>query len=204
MMAAPQTTESLEELLQSKPAEMPIILRGGVLREDGVLQLSLHCQLRPETVPAVLTVEVEKPAEYVFHGASKLPEVSEVLLTDSHPLLLNYGPRASIFGQAPLPDPYRFFLEFHKLVRDKLAIPREPISYLNFPGRMSEWLGIVYSRSYNLLTAPASVVQGASELLDAQLCEHHVLPEPALVSHPLKVLVVGEQWVVGSDFKIKR
>ena len=197
-------SENFEELLSQKPSDMPVSLRGAALQEDGHLRLILHCQLRPEAVPAVLTVDVSQPAEYFIHAKGAPAEVTEILLTDDHPILLDYGPRASIFGQAPLPDPYRFFLEFHKLIRDRLSIPREPIRYLNWPGRMSEWLGIVYGRSYNLLTAPAPVVQGASELLDAQLCEHHVLPEPPTESAPRKVLVVGDQWVVGSSFVVVR
>ncbi len=159
-----------------------------------------------------LTVRVERSgkvqaiiasglAEYAFRQEAKAQPRHFQLFSD-HPLLLDYGPRAGIFGQAPLPDPYRFFLEFHKLVRDIISIPREPIHYLNWPGRMSEWLSIVYNRSYNLLTAPTAVAQGASELLDAQLCEHHILPEPPKIAASLQVLTTGTEWVIAEGFSV--
>ena len=113
------------------------------------------------------------------HRHSDQPSLSALEVFEDHPMLLDYGPRASLFGRAPLPDPYRFFLEFHKLVRDEFAIDREPIRYLNYKGRMSEWLSIVYSRSFTAMTGPLVLAEAATKLLDAQVAEYTLIPEPS-------------------------
>ena len=122
------------------------------------------------------------------------------------PLLTEYDDWQSIFGQAPLPDPYRFFLEFHRLVRDVAGLPREPVEYLNFRGSMIQWLEVVYSRSYLLLSAPTSVVAGAQALLDAQSVPHIALPEPAgktSGANPKFVFRCGRSWIVACECSVR-
>jgi len=121
-------------------------------------------------------------------------------LSSEHPLLADYGKRASLFGRAPLPDPYRFFLEFHKLVRDQFGIEREPLRYLNYKGRMSEWLAMVYSRTFNLLSGPSALVEAAAELLDAQVAEYTLLPDPS-PELAVSLLEMGKFWIIAERFE---
>jgi hypothetical protein len=123
-------------------------------------------------------------------------------LTADHPLLLDYGPRSSIFGQAPLPDPYRFFLEFHKLVRDTWKIPRDPVKYLNWQGSLSDWLVMVYSRSFNLLSAPVPIAEACRELLDAQVADYILLPDKPQPQLARQVVILGHSWWIGNAVEI--
>lgn len=117
------------------------------------------------------------------------------------PMLCEIGPWQSIFGQAPLPDPYRFFLEFQRHVRDALGIVRDPAEYLNFRGSMGSWIELVYGRSYLLLTAPAAVIPGAVAMLEAQSVPHIALGEtrgtPAIAAAPAALgFRCGRSWLI--------
>ncbi|MFN8388967.1 MAG: hypothetical protein U0136_01605 [Bdellovibrionota bacterium] len=143
-------------------------------------------------------VEWKFSGQGITQTGNPLPGDRRFEILSEHPLLLNHGPRASIYGQDALPDPYRFFLEFHRLVRDVLKIPRDPVRYLNWGGTLNEWLSFVYSRTFLLLTAPVTVVEGAKELLEAQSASFIVLPETGngeVAGRTL--LLVGESWAIG-------
>ncbi len=118
----------------------------------------------------------------------------------THPLLWDYGGYSSIVGNAPLPDPPRFFHEFYQLVRSELGVARDPVRYLNWNTHLSEWLEFVYSRSYQLLSAPAAIAEAATELLDVQAAEYVVLPDPpkedAVPHDSLLALVLDDSWLV--------
>jgi hypothetical protein len=111
---------------------------------------------------------------------------SSLSVSTTHPLLADVNSWLAIFGQAPLPDPYRFLLEFYQLVQDRLSLAVNPVDYLNFQDSINKWLNVVYSRSYMLLAAPAAVVEGVRPILDAQLAEYIVLAHkpPELKSPP--------------------
>ena len=129
-----------------------------------------------------------------------LPERVEISLQANHPLLWEYGPKSSIFGNAALPDPPRFFLDYYQAVTAQLQVPRDPAEYLNWQESLTEWLGFVYSRSYCLLSAPDPVVAVAKSLLDAQAAEYIALPDPPSTdgqeNSGLHVVVIGTSWIV--------
>ena len=132
--------------------------------------------------------------------------VAQMDILYDDPLLWEYGPYSQIFGQAPLPDPYRFFLEYSQLVRDELKLRRDPVHYLNWRGGLSLWLELVYSRVYSLMVAPSPLIEGAIELLDRQVASYEVLPATPqqtpqhAAGDAAPVLVgLGDSWVVATD-----
>lgn len=121
-------------------------------------------------------------------------------------MLAEGGTWQSIFGQAPLPDPYRFFLEFQRAVRDRLSMSRDPVEYLNLPTSLASWVELVYGRSFLLLTAPLPVVEAALPLLDAQSMPHLPLPaaNPLWAAAPPKIFFCcGRSWVLASEIQVQ-
>lgn len=192
-----------EQLLNAKPPECELELSRIEISKDEHDRMRMHVVLEGENwweeeprKRGSTEVTLENVGEY---SLSLRPgeKGGEILFSESHPLLGDFGAYASVFGQAPMPDPYRFFLEFHRLVRDELGLAREPVSYLNYPGTIGKWFGIVYQRSFGLLTAPLIVAEGAAKLLEAQAADHIVLPEPTRVSPPMGVaFICGKSWAV--------
>lgn len=163
---------------------------------NGSLEITLASGGTETTVLASGVREIQ-------HQSKNLSEPRELLTTSAHPLLLDYGPKASLFGRAPLPDPYRFFLEFHKLVRDQFAIEREPLRYLNYKGRMSEWLAVVYSRTYTVLSGPIELAEEATKLLDAQVAEYSLIPDPT-PALDVSLFYLEDFWVVADKLELLR
>lgn len=123
------------------------------------------------------------------------------------PLLWDYGSTSTIYGNAPLPDPPRFFFEFCQLVKFSLGIDRDPVAYLNWKNDFSEWLEFVFSRSYCLLSAPDPVVEATRSLLDVQAAEYAVLSDPAKERvledvSSLKVVKIGPSWIICSEASV--
>jgi hypothetical protein len=121
---------------------------------------------------------------------------SEIELSFEHPILWDYGPTASIFGNAPLPDPPKFYFDFHDLVSFRLGVPRDPNTYLNFTNSLDEWLAFVYSRTFQLLRAPKVIASKAGQLLENQAADFTLLPDDLEEDKALAVLVLGDSWVV--------
>jgi hypothetical protein len=192
------------EILASRPEGEALLLEEAVLSDAG----TLHARFRTnawwaDSQPAKLTLSVESVVEMQF---SLLPgQLVQSAKIDPHsPLLWDYGPAASIFGNAPLPDPPRFFHEFHELVCGTLGIMRDPIKYLNWQGSFLGWRNIVVSRSFQLLSAGAPLVEAAAPLLDAQAAEYAILPDPpggkaSLSQPPSCALMLGDSWVLGAS-----
>lgn len=152
------------------------------------------------------TLGAERP------DASDAKSIAELNIVADDPLLWELGPYSQIFGQAPLPDPYRFFLEYSRLVRDELKLRRDPVHYLNWRGGLSQWLEIVYSRVYSLMVAPSPLVESAIELLERQVATFEVLPAkrfgaaPALPERPSDegppfLLDCGSSWIIASEIR---
>lgn len=191
----------LAELLSDKPAETAITFSELEWSREGSLVL------RFETSPWWGTSSYSGFSlclEDVCENSLKMcpgDAVSQILLESDSSLLWDYGSTSTIFGNAPLPDPPRFFFEFFQLVKYRLGVPRDPAGYLNWKENFSEWLGFVYSRSYCLLSAPNPIVEGAIELLDVQAAEYAVLPNPidtvqSNSVEELSVFRLDDSWVI--------
>ena len=192
-----------EETFNSKPTDVPLTLAGFSLTgDDAEVQFTALAWWLPDSPRQAIHVRLGGVQSYSMTGSGA--SVAHAAIDRAHSLLVR-GPLTSVFGQAPLPDPYRFFLEFHKAVRERLSLSRDPISYLNWPGTVTKWFGLVYSRSYHLLTAVPDVAQAACELLDAQAAEYIALPEPEPSSskpHPELVLVFDDSWIAAKSVHV--
>ncbi len=198
----------VKEFLRSRPEEHVCHLQQFGLEADGKFRASFTTVCWWDT-PAErnYTLSLDRVQEYLLVDP---PDKDIVVLScgfDS-PLLLNYQPTSSIFGQAPLPDPPRFFHEFYELIQGTLGIKRDPITYLNWQDSFLGWRNMVLSRTYRMLNGPAQVVDGASELLERQVADHIVLPDhvdedaPSVVV-PEVALEFGNSWVLGSSLSVE-
>lgn len=166
--------------------------------EEGGLTLTVSVESADDR-----SVQLQFSCQGVFESLLKptsqaLP-ISQIQILDDDPLLWDYGPRSSIYGNAPLPDPPRFLFDFIKLFQPKLRGARDPLRYLNWRENFAEWREFVYSRSYLLLTAPQTIAEETALLiLDAQAAEYTVLPVefPPVTPGPKAVLRIGDSWVV--------
>ncbi|MCB0325473.1 MAG: hypothetical protein KDD69_17945, partial [Bdellovibrionales bacterium] len=149
-------------------------LEAYLARYGGSAEISLDSLLIEQTRAVLSGRGPEGPISVELQGVSecevRLPEAARAVLSSHRddPLLWDYGPRSTLFGNAPLPDPPRFFHEFHELVRGQFRLERDPLRYLNWQGNFMEWRDRVVSRTYLLLTAPAPIAEAASQLLDDQ------------------------------------
>jgi len=135
--------------------------------------------------------ESEKLYDIEFYGVQEVEclfketaLISSFTYSLDDPYLWNYGEWSSICGTAPLPDVPKFFYDFHEIVRDKLKVDRDPMTYLNTKSTILEWKNFVYSRAYSLLSAPTQVAKVACDLLDRQAAEYAMLKDPEIKTVP--------------------
>ncbi len=195
-----------EEFFKQRPEDTECILSG---IELGAGEAG---NFRFETKPwwksgenAEFLITMAKITEFSLHeGIGSV--VQSLGSSQESPLFWNYQPQGSIFGHAPLPDPPRFFHEFHELILGTLGIKRDPITYLNWQKNFLGWRNIVLSRTYQLLHAPWQVVEASTELLDAQVADYHALPDRD-VELPTEVpeiaLEFGNSWVLGAGLEVQ-
>ncbi len=144
-----------------------------------------------------ITFKLTGVSEYRIIRPTDTFTAEDIRLAVDDPVTWDYGKLYSVFGNAPLPDPPRFFLEFYRLIKSELGSRRDPVEYLNWQESFSQWLGLVYSRSYNLLTGPLQVAEGACKLLEAQALEYTILPDPREITEALPMMFeFGRSWIV--------
>lgn len=181
--------------------EVAATLRSFEIPKDGELRVSFVLT----GAGKVHTLSVSGLKEFGFDASEE--NVFRVLIES--PLFWDYGPQSTIFGQAPLPDPYRFFLDFFGLIRKTYGLKRDPSRYLNWQSGLKDWLGFTYSRSYSLLTAPAPLVEESALLLDVQAASYIVLPvenkaggnkveDNSIAAPDLRMFVIGPLWGIAS------
>jgi hypothetical protein len=120
----------------------------------------------------------------------------EVLL--DAPRLWAYGEHASIYGNAPLPGPDRFFARFADLVEHGLRMGVGTSTYLGTDAE--EWRRRVTGAApYLLLTAPVRVVEACLPYLDEQQAEYSVVRSAGRPSAALQLVVIGESWIICRD-----
>ena len=192
--------------LPTKPDDLSVTIHSLRIEADSAkLKVEVVPWWQKGTEPVALHFDLAGVQELAIHESTLPCETVSFGIADEDPLLWNFGPQSTIFGIAPLPDPYRFFLEFYRVVQRDLKLRRDPTEYLNWRSGMSDWLELVYSRAYNLLTAPTPVVEAAVPLLEAQVALFQVLPvqTPTRSSAP-RLLYFGDSWIVADDIAVKK
>ena len=189
----------LASFLAEKPEDSLIALNE--LRATGEATVELSCAVPDSWGIAAGTCVVRAQGVVESQLNVSLPYQVPLRVSSSHPLLWDYGGYSSIFGNAPLPDPPRFFHEFYQLVRSDLGVPRDPVRYLNWKEHLGEWLEFVYSRTYQLLSAPAPIAEAATELLEVQAAEYTILADPpseqmASFEALLAVVLGDDSWLI--------
>lgn len=185
--------DQLQSLLVTKPEAHRVSIRELCAVDADGLAVTLGPSWVADGQP--LSLLIEGCREALFNAVHE-PFTNVELLT-THPML---GDMVTLFGNAPLPDPPRFFFDFHRMC-SRLGVAGDPSRYLNWQGSLGQWLEFVYSRSYRLLTAPREVAEGCLELLDAQLADYYFMPDP--VAEPMQLLVLGPSIVVGKSVRIR-
>lgn len=121
--------------------------------------------------------------------------VDDLEVLSEHPLLWQYGQHAKIFGNAPLPDADRFFLDFTELVESELHLFGRAASYLG--ARFSDWRRRVTEHAmYQLLEGPAPLMVACQSLLDRQNAVYRLLVGDEHPGPPLSLVVIGESFVI--------
>ena len=191
---------SLSEFLKTSADDSRYLLQSATWDSPNSIQIKLS-NSKKSSARLITCIGVQE-ADLSFERGGASDELIEYRADD--PLLLDYGPCSTIVGNSPMPDPHRFFFEFSQMLRFEFALLRDPSRYLNWRKDYKEWLYIVYSRSYSLLTAPTVIAQAAVELLKVQAVEHAVL-QAADLSHPrpLGVFHCGALWVVCEECLIE-
>lgn len=129
-------------------------------------------------------------------------EVEELVVLTDDPRLWVYGTHATIFGNSPLPDPKRLFLEYWDLVHVTLHaeaaadIGDKFVPFTTWAARVSG------NRSYELLDGPLPLMEACRPLLDAQGVDYVVLKGPERQPDDLRVVWIGESWVVCDEATI--
>ncbi len=190
---------SVSEYLAVKPEDHEVSVLRQECRADGVHAITLGGftwdfeDEIPRNQEGELRFSFEGVRENTLSVGSRAKDIG---LSFEHPILWDYGPTGSIFGNAPLPDPPKFYFDFHNLVSYRLGVPRNPNTYLNFSSSLDEWLQFVYSRTFQLLGAPMEIASKAAKLLEAQAADFTLLPDEAKEHPTLAVLFLGNSWIV--------
>ena len=176
--------------------------------QEKALALEIDCTVSSPAAPAqtALRIYCSGVLAYTLLGgpapAGEATTGGLVYATD-HPALLSFGPQATVFCTAPLPDPQRFFFDFYRLVQTELSLSVDPARYLNGEGDLGRWLEFVYSRAYRLMSGPQLLVERVRDLLDAQAAQYEVLPDAPIdfgvAAGALHVLTAGNLQVVCSQ-----
>jgi len=126
-------------------------------------------------------------------------EAEDLEVRADDPLLWAHGPWATIFGNAPLPDPARFFVEFCDMLSRELWTGRDPSWY--FRGQsFQEWRKLVgSSTTYRLLDGPVKVMEACMPLLRAQGADSRLLRSSNREAQGLHVVTLRESWVVCAE-----
>ncbi|MCC6932278.1 MAG: hypothetical protein IT292_03370 [Deltaproteobacteria bacterium] len=102
-------------------------------------------------------------------------ELLELTVSDDHNMIADYLTTYSLYGNAPLPDPYRFYWDFSVMLRDEFGSLRNPDFYLAVDATLKGWMSNCYNRAFFLGRVPEIMLARTQELLDVQACEYQAL-----------------------------
>ncbi|HYW11503.1 MAG TPA: hypothetical protein VE871_06080 [Longimicrobium sp.] len=202
----------LSEFLAAHPADT--LLRVIAWQSDGETHVRCVLQASPWWVdPArrldsdgTLTIDCLGVLESEIRIGWRAGEVEDLeVIDEDHPLLWVHGAHASIYGNAPLPEPDRFFMQLADLVEGS-GIGRPVMSVLDTTAE--DWRRRVAGPTpYLLLTAPQPIIDACLPFLDAQRADYSVLrPQHCsarATSLPLQLVVIGESWVICQDATVE-
>lgn len=143
-----------------------------------------------------LAIDCREVLEAGLHAGGRQAEVEDLEVLLDAPRLWAYGEHASIYGDAPLPDPDRFFVRFADLVEHGLRTGHGTGAYLGTDAE--EWRRrVTGAMPCLLLTAPAPLVEACLPYLDEQQAEYSLvrLARRASAAAP-RLVVVGESWII--------
>ena len=169
-------TEAIKALAAAE--QTGISVQEIAVRAGGTVVLRIEAAAWPELGienNSELVVEFSGVRGYKISDAAD--SGSELRIDVDGPLCWDYRTTCSIMGNAPLPDPHRFFVEFSGLLSD-LGARQSAKEYLNWRGSFAAWREIVVSRAFLLLNAPIEIAAPATELLDYQAAEYMLLNDP--------------------------
>jgi hypothetical protein len=154
-------------------------------------------------VDGLLAIECRGVVESELRIGWRQSEVEELEVLDDHPLLWAHGEHASIYGNAPLPDPDRFFVQLADVLEQSTSGSR-PVTPL-LGATVVDWRRRVTTNGpFLLLTAPARVVDACLPFLDAQQAGYSVVRYArAETTGALKLVVIGESWLVCREASVE-
>lgn len=130
-------------------------------------------------------------------------EVRDLRIQEASPYLWPYGIWGSIFGNAPLPDPRRFLVEFTDLFHHELhaagalLFPFEPVPFAAWADRVGS------NASYQLMDGPLPLLEAVRPLLEAQGLDYTLLHGPERTTDHLQHVWVEESWVVCAEVTVE-
>ena len=149
-----------------------------------------------------LVVECVGVVESNLRVGWRQSEVEDLTTSADDPLLWHYGPHASIYGNAPLADPGRFFLGFADLVQQRLRTGRDVAHYFDY-APFADWAHrVTQHSSFHLLTAPEPVIESCRTLLDEQQASYTVLRQSHRSGLPLQLVTIGESNVICQSARV--
>lgn len=199
----------LESFLAAHPLDVDVQLVSWHADDEGVLRAEL------EGFPWWLPRGEDAPGEVRFRIEMRGVRSSNVQLcwrpTDiedlgvvrDDPLLWAYGTHATIFGNSPVPDPARLFLEYWDLVHERLHarsaadLRSSFVPFTRWAARVGE------NRMYHLLEGPLPLMEACRPLLDAQGVQYVLITGPERRTDHLRVVWIGDWEVVCSEATIE-
>ena len=143
-----------------------------------------------------LVIRCTGVAESEIRLGWRASEVEDLEVVNEDPLLWPYGQHATIYGNAPLPDPDLFFLEFTDLVEYHLLVNRNATSYLGGVS-FSEWRRRVTEHTtYHLIEGPAPLMVKCKSLLDQQYAVYNLVLGPERPARPMRLVWIGESLII--------
>ena len=127
-------------------------------------------------------------------------DVEDLTVRADDARLWQFGTHGTVFGNAPMPDPRRFLVEFSDVLWARLASgSADAIEYLG-AGSLAEWEARAGGHAnYALLKGPLPLLEAVAPLLDAQGVEYRVVAGPARDTGTRVVVDIGESWLVCAE-----
>lgn len=191
----------LAQFLRDHPVTVDLRVLSWQAEDDYSCELKLAANpwWRPSTERAVTDVEFTIRCTGVrsthITSSDWTIEDEDLLVLQDAPEVWACGTHATVFGNAPLRDPARFFVEWwdrvHELHAEDVAELHENfVPFTAWAERVSQ------HESYTLLRGPQRLLEEALPLLDAQGVHYALVSGPERPTTELQLVVFGPSWLV--------